>query len=148
MVSPFVRIGAVAVAAASAVRRRRGFRPGHEAGAGGRPPPGRAARRSRRGRSNSISSHCKRPGPKSAARTQPDEGSLPTSATSVRPPDQPPTLAVAVYQVTGEDKRIVRVLLPLGLLLRPGFRLLLDKSDPIDGQFAICFRTAASARPS
>jgi invasion protein IalB len=53
--------------------------------------------------------------------------------------DQPPTLAIAVYQMANEDRRIARFLLPVGLLLRPGFRLVVDKGEPIDGKFAICF---------
>jgi invasion protein IalB len=53
--------------------------------------------------------------------------------------DQPPTLALAVYQITGDEHRMARFLLPVGLLLRPGFRLIIDKGDPIDGKFAICF---------
>ncbi|MDB5650635.1 MAG: Invasion-associated locus family protein, partial [Hyphomicrobiales bacterium] len=36
--------------------------------------------------------------------------------------DQPPVLALAVYDVKGDDQRIVRLLLPVALLLRPGFR--------------------------
>ena len=52
--------------------------------------------------------------------------------------DQPPTLAMAVDTLTGEDKKIVRMQLPEGLLLRPGFRLIIDKSDPIDGRYSIC----------
>jgi invasion protein IalB len=50
-----------------------------------------------------------------------------------------PTLSVAVYSVTGEDKRFARFLLPVGLLLRPGFRLTIDKGDPIDGHYVVCF---------
>ncbi len=49
-----------------------------------------------------------------------------------------PTLAVAIYQVAGDEKRILRVQLPLGFLIRPGFRLIIDKGDPIDGRFAVC----------
>jgi invasion protein IalB len=52
---------------------------------------------------------------------------------------QSPTLAMAVYQIAGEDKRMIRFLLPVGLLLRPGFRMTLEKGEPIDGKFAICF---------
>jgi invasion protein IalB len=52
--------------------------------------------------------------------------------------DQPPTLAVAIDSLSGEDKKIVRLQLPEGLLLRPGFRLLIDKLDPIDGRYSIC----------
>ena len=52
--------------------------------------------------------------------------------------DQPPTLAMAIDTLTGEEKKIVRMQLPEGLLLRPGFRILLEKGDPIDGRFSIC----------
>jgi invasion protein IalB len=52
--------------------------------------------------------------------------------------DQPPTLAMAIDSMTGEDKRIVRMQLPEGLLIRPGFRLMLEKLDPIDGRYSIC----------
>ena len=52
--------------------------------------------------------------------------------------DQPPTLVIAVDQLTGEEKRVIRVQLPEGLMLRPGFRLVLEKGDPVDGKFSIC----------
>lgn len=50
-----------------------------------------------------------------------------------------PVLAAAIYDVKGESTRIVRFLMPLGLLLRPGLRFAVDKNDPIPGQYAICF---------
>jgi invasion protein IalB len=53
--------------------------------------------------------------------------------------EQAPTMAVAIYQVTGEERRIARFLLPVALMLRPGFRLIIEKGEPIDGHFAICF---------
>ncbi|MEJ0094377.1 MAG: invasion associated locus B family protein [Methylocella sp.] len=53
--------------------------------------------------------------------------------------DQPPVLAVAVYDVKGEDVRIVRLLMPVGLMLRPGFRFAVDKGATTDGTFEICF---------
>ncbi len=53
--------------------------------------------------------------------------------------DQPPTLAVAIYQMKDEEKRIARFLLPVALMLKPGFRLIIDKGEPIEGRFAICF---------
>jgi invasion protein IalB len=59
--------------------------------------------------------------------------------------DQTPTLAIAVYQMTNEDRRIARIFLPLGLLLRPGFRLVIDKGEPIDGKFSICFANGCIA---
>ena len=52
--------------------------------------------------------------------------------------DQPPTLAMAVDMLSGEDKKVIRMQLPEGLLLRPGFRLLIEKSEPIDGRYSIC----------
>jgi invasion protein IalB len=53
--------------------------------------------------------------------------------------DQPPVLALAVYDVKGEDTRIVRLLMPVGLMLRPGFRFAVDKGTSVDGAFEICF---------
>jgi invasion protein IalB len=52
--------------------------------------------------------------------------------------DQPPTLAMAIDTLSGEDKKIVRMQLPEGLLLRPGFRIVMEKVDPIDGRYSIC----------
>jgi invasion protein IalB len=54
-------------------------------------------------------------------------------------PEQPPTLALAVYQMSGDERRIARFLLPVALMLQPGFRLIIDKGEPIQGRFAICF---------
>lgn len=50
-----------------------------------------------------------------------------------------PVLAVAVYDVQGETTKIVRFLMPLGLLLRPGLRFGADKNEPAAAQYAICF---------
>ena len=50
-----------------------------------------------------------------------------------------PILALAIYQITGEERRVARFQLPLTLMLRPGFRLTIDKGEPIDGKFSICF---------
>ncbi|OJY35434.1 MAG: invasion-associated locus B family protein [Rhizobiales bacterium 65-9] len=53
-----------------------------------------------------------------------------------------PVLAIAVYDVKGQqpqqNTRIVRVLLPLMLMLRPGVRVGVDSGQPTPGQFAIC----------
>lgn len=53
--------------------------------------------------------------------------------------DQPPVLALAIYDLAGEDTRIVRLLLPVGLMLRPGFRFAVDKGETVEGNFEICF---------
>lgn len=53
--------------------------------------------------------------------------------------DQQPVLAVAVYDVKGDEQRIVRLLLPVGLLLKPGFRFSLDKGAMLEGTYEICF---------
>ena len=54
-------------------------------------------------------------------------------------PDQPPVLALAVYDVKGDEQRIVRLLLPVALMLRPGFRFSVDKGATQEGGFEICF---------
>ena len=53
-------------------------------------------------------------------------------------PDQPPPVALAVYDVKGDESRIVRVLLPIGLLLKPGVRFSVDKGATSDGAFEFC----------
>jgi invasion protein IalB len=53
--------------------------------------------------------------------------------------DQPPVLALAVYDVKGEDIKIVRFLMPVGLMLRPGFRFAIDKGPVTEGGYEICF---------
>ena len=52
---------------------------------------------------------------------------------------KPPVLALAVYDIQGDDQRIVRMLMPIGLMLRPGFRFTVDGQQPIDGTYEICF---------
>ena len=54
-------------------------------------------------------------------------------------PDQPPVLALAVYDIKGDDQRIVRLLLPVALMLRPGFRFSIDQGATQEGGFEICF---------
>jgi invasion protein IalB len=53
--------------------------------------------------------------------------------------DQAPVLALAVYDIKGDETRIVRFLMPVGLMLRPGFRFQVDKSPMTEGAFEICF---------
>lgn len=53
-------------------------------------------------------------------------------------PKQPPQVALAIYDVKGEDNRIVRVLLPIGLMLRPGVRFSVDKGATSSGAYEFC----------
>lgn len=50
-----------------------------------------------------------------------------------------PVLAVAIYDVKGDANKIVRFLMPLGLLLQPGIRFGVDTAQPTSGRYAICF---------
>ena len=52
---------------------------------------------------------------------------------------QAPVLALAIYDIKGDDTRIVRLLVPVGLMLRPGFRFAIDKGATLEGSFEICF---------
>ena len=52
---------------------------------------------------------------------------------------KPPVLALAVYDIKGDDTKIVRMLMPIGLMLRPGFRFVVDSGQPIEGAYEICF---------
>ena len=51
-----------------------------------------------------------------------------------------PVLAAAVYDVKGgTNQKIVRFLMPLGLLLKPGIRFAVDQTSPSAGTYTICF---------
>ena len=51
-----------------------------------------------------------------------------------------PVLAAAVYDVKGAaGQKIVRYLMPLGLLLKPGIRFAVDQGSPLAGSYTICF---------
>lgn len=53
-----------------------------------------------------------------------------------------PVLAVAVYDIKGGPQgntKIVRFLMPLGLLLQPGVRFAVDQGAATPGRYAICF---------
>src|SRR5271166_5396602 len=60
--------------------------------------------------------------------------------------DQPPMISINVFELAGEEKRKLRFLmLPIGMLLKPGFRVIIDKGDPIEGKYDVCFQNACSA---
>jgi len=56
--------------------------------------------------------------------------------------DQPPVMSVNVFELEGQDKRKLRLMLPTGTLLKPGFRVTIDKGEPISGQYEICSANA------
>lgn len=61
-------------------------------------------------------------------------------APGAKPEDPPqPLLALAVYDPKGDDTKIIRLLLPPGLMLKPGFRFAIDKGAMEAGAFEICF---------
>ena len=60
--------------------------------------------------------------------------------------DQPPMVSINLFDVSGEEKRKLRFLiLPIGMLLKPGFRVIIDKGEPIEGRYDMCFQNACSA---
>ncbi len=52
---------------------------------------------------------------------------------------KPPVLALATYDIKGDDTKIVRMLMPIGLMLRPGFRFTVDGGSMSEGTYEICF---------
>jgi invasion protein IalB len=51
-----------------------------------------------------------------------------------------PVLAVAVYESKApQTPRVVRFLMPLGLLLQPGIRFAVDQGQAMPGRYSICF---------
>ena len=50
-----------------------------------------------------------------------------------------PILSLEVFETKGEDVMMVRVFLPLGLALKPGVRVGLERGDAESGAFEACF---------
>jgi invasion protein IalB len=60
--------------------------------------------------------------------------------------DQPPMISINLFDVAGEERRKLRFLiLPIGMLLKPGFRVIIDKNEPMEGKYDMCFQNACSA---
>ena len=51
-----------------------------------------------------------------------------------------PVLATAVYDIKAQSpQKVVRFLMPLGLLIRPGIRFAVDQGQPLAGAYTMCF---------
>ena len=60
--------------------------------------------------------------------------------------DQPPMVSMQVFELQGQDKKKLRfMMLPIGMLIKPGFRIIVDKAEPIDGKYDMCFQNACTA---
>src|SRR5271169_967206 len=60
--------------------------------------------------------------------------------------DQPPMISINVFELAGEERRKLRLLmLPIEMMLKPGFRVIIDKGEPIEGKYDMCFQNACSA---
>jgi len=60
--------------------------------------------------------------------------------------DQPPIVSVNVFELQGEEKRKLRLMIfPLGLLIRPGFRVIIDKNEPLEGKYDLCSQNACAS---
>ena len=55
-------------------------------------------------------------------------------------------ISINVFELQGEEKRKLRLMmLPIGMMLKPGFRVIIDKAEPIEGKYDMCFQNACSA---
>jgi invasion protein IalB len=60
--------------------------------------------------------------------------------------DQPPVISVNVFELQGEEKRKLRLMIaPIGLMIRPGFRVIIDKNEPLEGRYELCSTNACAS---
>jgi len=60
--------------------------------------------------------------------------------------DQAPMISINVFELQGEERKKLRLLmLPIGMLLKPGFRVIIDNKEPLEGKYDMCFQNACSA---
>jgi invasion protein IalB len=56
-----------------------------------------------------------------------------------------PILSLEVFDFKGEDGKLLRLMTPLGLALKPGFRFAVDKGRQEAGAFEVCFPSGCYA---
>ncbi|HEY0568214.1 MAG TPA: invasion associated locus B family protein [Xanthobacteraceae bacterium] len=56
-----------------------------------------------------------------------------------------PVLAAVIIEPEGEQKKILRVTLPLGMSLQHGTRVIIDQGQPATGAYVICFTNGCMA---
>ncbi len=60
--------------------------------------------------------------------------------------DQAPMVSMQVFELQGQEKKKLRfMMLPIGMLIKPGFRVIIDKAEPLDGKYDMCFQNACTA---
>lgn len=77
----------------------------------------------------------------------PDQATCSTMRDFSSQAGQPPVLELIVSEIKGQDARM-RLLLPVGLMLPPGFRFYVDKGPTQSGTFQICFPNGCIAEAS
>jgi invasion protein IalB len=56
----------------------------------------------------------------------------------LRANDGQPLATFMVVELTGEARRMARVILPVGMLLQPGLKIQIDENKPEDAKYAFC----------
>jgi invasion protein IalB len=56
-----------------------------------------------------------------------------------------PVVAAVLIEPEGEQKKVLRVTLPLGMSLQPGTRVIVDQGQPMTGPYVICFANGCMA---
>jgi len=56
-----------------------------------------------------------------------------------------PVIAAVLIEPEGENKKILRVTLPLGMSIQPGTRVIVDQGQPMTGPYVICFQNGCMA---
>src|SRR5262249_4992951 len=56
-----------------------------------------------------------------------------------------PVVAAVVIEPEGEQKKVLRVTLPLGMSIQPGTRVIVDQGQPMTGPYVICFQNGCMA---
>jgi invasion protein IalB len=56
-----------------------------------------------------------------------------------------PVVAAVLIEPENEPKKVLRVTLPLGVLIQPGTRVVVDAGQPMTGPYALCFNNGCIA---
>jgi invasion protein IalB len=56
-----------------------------------------------------------------------------------------PVVAAVLIEPEGDQKKVLRVTLPLGMSIQPGTRVIVDQGQPMTGPYVICFANGCMA---
>jgi len=77
--------------------------------------------------------------------SEPNAKEICTTAKDGRLENGMPVAVVQLVEPKGENRKLLRIIVPLGMQLHPGTRIIIDQNTPMQAPYAICFPVGCMA---